>query len=58
MQKLNEDPKFQAMSDEPKAKEIENRRKDAAEKRSTDMDRYRGELARVWMKLAASADVP
>ncbi|MER6093492.1 toxin glutamine deamidase domain-containing protein [Streptomyces bluensis] len=58
MQKLNEDPKFQAMSDEQKAKEIENRRKDAAEKRNTDMDRFRGELARVWMKLAASADVP
>ncbi|MFG3186814.1 toxin glutamine deamidase domain-containing protein [Streptomyces nigra] len=57
LQKLNEDPEFQNMTDEEKAKELENHRKDAAEKRSTDMDRYRGELARVWMKLAASADV-
>ncbi|MDF3140165.1 MULTISPECIES: hypothetical protein [unclassified Streptomyces] len=31
MQKLNEDPKFQSMSDEQKAKEIENRRKDDAD---------------------------
>ncbi|MGR6973101.1 toxin glutamine deamidase domain-containing protein [Streptomyces cynarae] len=38
--------------------EIERVRQQAVDARNADMHRFRGELARVWMKLAASADVP
>ncbi|WP_158812239.1 toxin glutamine deamidase domain-containing protein [Streptomyces fulvoviolaceus] len=50
--------RINALPPEQKAAEVERARQQAVDARNADMHRFRGELARVWMKLAASADVP
>ncbi|MFD5855219.1 toxin glutamine deamidase domain-containing protein [Streptomyces chartreusis] len=50
--------RIQQLPPEERAAEIERARQQAVDARNADMHRFRGELARVWMKLAASADVP
>ncbi|MGW5661982.1 toxin glutamine deamidase domain-containing protein [Streptomyces sp. NPDC003758] len=50
--------RIKGLPPEKRDAEIERVRQQAVDARNADMHRFRGELARVWMKLAAGADVP
>ncbi|MCZ9347935.1 toxin glutamine deamidase domain-containing protein, partial [Streptomyces sp. TRM76130] len=50
--------RIDALPPEQRAAETERVRQEAVDARNADMHRFRGELARVWMKLAESTHVP
>lgn len=54
----DEKARIESLPPDQQEAEIERVRQQAVDARNADMHRFRGELARVWMKLAASVDVP
>ncbi|MCL6672703.1 toxin glutamine deamidase domain-containing protein [Streptomyces panaciradicis] len=50
--------RIESLPPDERQAETERVRQEAVDARNADMHRFRGELARVWMKLAAGVDVP